>query len=133
MAKRRQKTKRSKNAGPAERADPLSAIARSQTIAAGWRLVAGGDISYIDWETGNVKYYAKRSEWDNPRGGSSEAWEDVKPAVSKSFEDLLDVTNDSNGCYLYVYYFQTNGVRCYNPDTKEEVRIPKSRKQEEVA
>jgi hypothetical protein len=103
------------------------------TFDKGWRLVAGGDISYIDWETGNVKYYAKRSEWDNPRGGSSEAWEDVKPAVSKSFEDLLDVTNDSNGCYLYVYYFQTNGVRCYDPNTKEEVRIPKSRKQEEVA
>ena len=84
-----------------------------------------------DWfQVPFVKNNIKRSEWDNPRGGSSEAWDDVKPAVSKSFEDLFDVTNDSNGCYLYVYYFQTNGVRCYDSSTREEVRIPKSRKKE---
>jgi len=97
------------------------------------KLVAGGDISYIDWDTAFAKYYAKRSSWDDPRGGSDEAWDDVAPINSKTFADLIDVTNGSNGCYLYVYYFQTNGVRCYNPDTREEVRIPKSRKEEAVA
>ena len=94
------------------------------------QLVRGGDISYIDWNTGFTKYYAKRSSWDDPRGGKDEPWSWVKPIRSKSFQDLLDVTNGSNGCYLYVYYYGTHNPVCYNmSENAKQTVIPNSRKE----
>tara|TARA_B100001245_G_C22614008_1_gene303297 strand:+ start:29 stop:457 length:429 start_codon:yes stop_codon:yes gene_type:complete len=93
-------------------------------------LVSGGDISFIDWDSGKVSYYATRGEWNDPRGGSNEAWKDVKPQTSKSFEDLIQTANNTMGCYLYVYYYNSDKPVCYDllKDKTVEVSIPKSRK-----
>ena len=82
------------------------------------------------WQQNFMKYYAKRSSWDDPRGGKDEPWSWVKPIRSKSFQDLLDVTNGSNGCYLYVYYYGTHNPVCYNmSESAKQTSIPNSRKE----
>lgn len=99
-------------------------------------LVSGGDISFIDWDSGKVSYYATRGEWNDPRGGSNEAWKDVKPQTSKSFEDLIQTANNTMGCYLYVYYYNSDKPVCYDLTNDKgqvvtkatQISIPKSRK-----
>jgi len=61
-------------------------------------LVNGGDISSITRQ-GQVKYYAKRSEWEE--GHENEPWNKVKPEESASFQG---VKNKFDGVdYHYVF------------------------------
>ena len=65
-------------------------------------LIDGGDVSAIDWKTGQPNHYAFRSTWvswneidkkyDNEwdRGGLDEKWEDVKPRLYKDMNQFLD-------------------------------------------
>lgn len=56
-------------------------------------LVAGGDMSSCmdsDGDVSKVRYYATRSKWDDPRGGTSEKWEDVKPQVDDCVESYSE-------------------------------------------
>lgn len=99
-------------------------------------LIAGGDISGIDWDDGHVNYYAKRSSWDDPRGGHDEPYKDVAPIIDKTFEDLLKTADNSCGCYLYVYYLDSNNVKCYDLRNElggsngcTEVSIPSKRRE----
>ena len=84
------------------------------------KLINGGDISYI--QDGDAFYYAKRSQWDTVWGASKdEPWEDVQPHTSNTMQELMDVTDDCNGAYLYVYYNGATGWTCYDMDYNEQL------------
>lgn len=84
------------------------------------KLINGGDISYI--QDGDAFYYAKRSQWDTVWGASKdEPWEDVQPHTSNTMQELIHVTDDCNGAYLYVYYNGATGWTCYDMDSNEQI------------
>ena len=79
-------------------------------------LVAGGDMSNCldsDGDVSKVLYYATRSNWNDPRGGTCESWEDVKPQVDDCVEtyseEMLpenlkyEKTGPSMIAYMYSY------------------------------
>ena len=85
-------------------------------------LIDGGDVSAIDWDTGQANHYAFRSRWvswnsldkkyDNEwdRGGLDEKWEDVKPRLySKGIEQFLDESLTGKSMIAYAYVFDFSG------------------------
>ena len=83
-------------------------------------LIDGGDVSAIDWKTGQPNHYAFRSTWvswneidkkyDNEwdRGGLDEKWEDVKPRLYKNIEQYLDESLSGKSMIAYAYLFDTS-------------------------
>ena len=54
----------------------------------------------------------------------------VRDAIEILGQEVLDVTNGSNGCYLYVYYYGTHNPVCYNmSENAKQTVIPNSRKE----
>ena len=80
-------------------------------------LIDAGDVSAIDWDTGQPLHYAFRStwvtwntfdkkynnEWD--RGGLDEKWDDVKPKLYKNVEQYLDESLSGKSMIAYAYLF----------------------------
>ena len=83
-------------------------------------LIEGGDVSAIDWDTGQPNHYAFRSTWvswnsldkkyDNEwdRGGLDEKWEDVKPRLYKDILQYLDEALTGKSMIAYAYLFDTS-------------------------
>ena len=83
-------------------------------------LIDGGDVSAIDWDTGQANHYAFRSRWvswntidkkyDNEwdRGGLDEKWEDVKPRLYKDILQYLDEALTGKSMIAYAYLFDTS-------------------------
>jgi hypothetical protein len=90
-------------------------------------LIEGGDVSAIEWETGQSLHYAFRSTWvrwnyldkkyDNEwdRGGLDEKWEDVKPRLYKNMNQYLDESLSGKSMIAYAYLFDYSGAEDY-PD-----------------
>ena len=90
-------------------------------------LIEGGDVSAIDWDTGQPNHYAFRSTWvswnsldkkyDNEwdRGGLDEKWEDVKPRLYKDLLQYLDESLTGKSMIEYAYLFDYSGAEDY-PD-----------------
>ena len=90
-------------------------------------LIEGGDVSAIDWDTGQSLHYAFRSTWvrwnfldkkyDNEwdRGGLDEKWEDVKPRLYKNMNQYLDESLSGKSMIAYAYLFDYSGAEDY-PD-----------------
>ena len=88
-------------------------------------LVDGGDVSAIDWDTGQPLHYAFRSTWvrwnpidkkfDNEwdRGGLDEKWEDVKPRLYKDMNQYLDESLSGKNMICYAYLFDYSGAEDY--------------------
>ena len=91
-------------------------------------LIDAGDVSAIDWDTGQPLHYAFRSTWvrwnpidkkfDNEwdRGGLDEKWEDVKPRLYKDMNQYLDESLSGKSMIAYAYLFDTSlnpGWRCF--------------------
>ena len=96
-------------------------------------LIEGGDVSAIDWDTGQSLHYAFRSTWvrwnhldkkfDNEwdRGGLDEKWDDVKPRLYKNIEQYLDESLSGKSMIAYAYLFDTSlgnspRWRCFKSD-----------------
>ena len=94
-------------------------------------LIDAGDVSAIDWDTGQPLHYAFRStwvtwntfdkkynnEWD--RGGLDEKWEDVKPRLYNNMEQYLDETLIGKSMIAYAYLFDNTLAgrwRCFRSD-----------------
>ena len=93
-------------------------------------LVAQGDISTIDFDSGAVNFYQNRSQWDE-HNEPDEAWDNVKPIQSKNLDELLKLADSTMGGYVYIYYYGGNGPVCYNSEGAEmykEKAIPTNRK-----
>jgi len=93
-------------------------------------LIDGGDISQIDWKTGQPSYYAQRGSWrtwnevnkcyDDNRGGEDAKWEDVKPHTYKDLIDFIDTMNGDN--MIELMYLHDNGKwRGFKSDYKSNV------------
>ena len=80
-------------------------------------LIAKGDISSIDLDSGAVDYYTERGE----------AFTEVQPVQSKNLDELLKLTDECNGAYVYIYYLGGNGPVCYTWKGVE-ITIPAKRK-----
>ena len=88
-------------------------------------LIEGGDVSAIEWETGQSLHYAFRSTWvrwnyldkkyDNEwdRGGLDEKWEDVKPRLYKNMNQYLDESLSGKSMIAYAYLFDYSGAEDY--------------------
>ena len=84
-------------------------------------LIDGGDVSAIDWKTGQPNHYAFRSTWvswneidkkyDNEwdRGGLDEKWEDVKPRLYLGMNQYLDESLTGKSMIAYAYLFDWSG------------------------
>ena len=84
-------------------------------------LIDGGDVSQIDWDTGQPNHYAFRSTWVNwnpvdkcytnewDRGGLDEKWEDVKPRLYKDMNQFLDESLTGKSMIAYAYLFDWSG------------------------
>ena len=94
-------------------------------------LIDAGDVSAIDWDTGQSLHYAFRSTWvrwnaldkkfDNEwdRGGLDEKWDDVKPRLYDNMEQFLDETLSGKSMICYAYLFDTTlnpRWRCFRSD-----------------
>ena len=78
-----------------------------------------GSIEYtiaIDWESGAVDRYTDRGE----------AFIAVQPIRSKNLDELLKLTDECHGDYVYIYYNYGKGPVCYKD--RVEVAIPTNRK-----
>ena len=109
-------------------------------------LIDAGDVSAIDWDTGQPLHYAFRSTWvqwnyvdkkfDNEwdRGGLDEKWDDVKPRLYKNIEQYLDesLSGKSMIAYAYLFDFRFNSRwRCfksiYGEDKIVEVELDRKK------
>ena len=84
-------------------------------------LIDAGDVSAIDWDTGQPCHYAFRSTWvrwnpidkkyDNEwdRGGLDEKWEDVKPRLYLGMNQYLDESLTGKSMIAYAYLFDYSG------------------------
>ena len=90
-------------------------------------LISGGDISNIQWDGKDVWYYAKRSSWKDPRGGSDEPWDDVKPRWKNNKQNLLNTFRSEEGMMIaYLYIYETDlKWHCYKVDydTKDIIEL----------
>ena len=113
-------------------------------------LIDGGDVSAIDWKTGQPNHYAFRSTWvswneidkkyDNEwdRGGLDEKWEDLKPRLYKDMNQYLDESLTGKSMIAYAYLFDTSlnpRWRCFKSIYGEDkiVEVELNRKKLEKA
>ena len=97
------------------------------------RLVEGGDISSISWDSGQALYYADRSTWSDfdytkkqwkkhsANYNEDEKWNDVKPKQYDNLDDFIfhNLRDDSMIAFLYI--FDDGRWRCFRKGYKTKV------------
>ena len=88
-------------------------------------LVSGGDISAIDWKSGEVNYYAQRGKWDKHKE-VDEVWDNVKPRWFNNYKNFIKYCNESATMIAFFYLFKDGAWHGYRyDDVLNEIKMDK--------